>query len=252
MTKQTYTIYFDEAGRGPLAWPLYVWLICPIKKLTKKELEPFCDSKQISESQRNQLFQTIQELQQKWKIIYSPARMTSSEIDTYWMTNSLHCAILRGIINIFNQIFPDNQLNNYLPNPISTKIKTNIKYNDILSYFSNLHSKWINIKLIIDWNRDFWLKKSFPFREIQTVISWDATIKEIWMASILAKVSRDYIMQTLPKKYEKYHFELHKWYGTHQHKELLKQYWPSDIHRKLFLKWIYPEHQFKKELPRSF
>ena len=249
MKNQTFIIYFDEAGRWPLAGPLFVWLVCPTQKLTQKELTPFCDSKQISESRREELFEYIEKLKSEWKIISTPAWMTASEIDRYWMSNALHCAILRGMIQIFSQIFHENKLKNDLPNPLSTKIKTNLKYTDVLNYFSELNSQWIKIKLIMDGNRDFWLKKMFPFREIKTIISWDAKVKEIWMASIIAKVSRDRIMESLPKKYTKYHFEKHKWYGTKEHKELLEKYWPSDIHRKLFLKRVFPNHTINKKLP---
>ena len=252
MNSETYTIYFDEAGRWPLAGPLFVWLICPIKKLSRKELQPFCDSKQISESKREELFSCIENLKSEWKILSTPARMTATEIDRYGMSNALHCAILRWIIQILNQLFPDSTLDNELSNPLSTKIKANLNYNDVLDYFSKLNSQWIHIKLIMDWNRDFWLRKMFPFWNIETIVSWDAKIKEIWMASIIAKVSRDRIMEDLPKKYSKYNFEKHKWYGTKEHKGLLEKHWPSDIHRKLFLKWIFPEHKFSKKLPSKF
>ena len=252
MKKQNYTIYFDEAGRWPLAGPLFVWLVCPITKLTKKELLPFCDSKQISEAKREELFKFIENLKSEWKIISTPARMTATEIDKYGMSNALHLAILRWMIQIFSQLFPGTEINNLLPDPLSIKVKQNLKYTDILNYFSELNSKWINIKLIMDWNRDFGLRKMFPFWGIETIVSWDAKVKEIWMASIIAKVSRDRIMESLPKKYAKYNFTKHKWYGTKEHKELLEKYWPSDIHRKLFLKWIFPDHKFSKKLPDSF
>ena len=78
MENQTYTIYFDEAGRWPLAGPLFVWLVFPVKKLSKKELLPFCDSKQISEAKREELFEYIENLKNEWKIISYPARMTAS------------------------------------------------------------------------------------------------------------------------------------------------------------------------------
>ena len=252
MKKLTYTIYFDEAWRWPLAGPLFVWLICPVTKLTKKELLPFCDSKQISESQREILFKYIEDLKSEWKIISTPARMTASEIDKYGMSNALHLAILRWMIQIFSQLFPEIKIKHRLPNPLSTKIKTNLKYTYVLNYFLELNSKWINIRLIMDWNRDFGLMKMFPFWDIETIVSWDAKVKEIWMASIIAKVSRDRIMESLPKKYVKYNFTKHKWYGTKEHKELLEKYWPSDIHRKLFLKWIFPDHKFSKKLPEKF
>ena len=252
MKNQTYIIYFDEAGRWPLAGPLFVWLVCPIIKLSKKELLPFCDSKQITESKREELFKNIENLKSKWKIVSTSARMTAAEIDKYGMSNALHLAILRWIIQIFNEIFSGIKINNELPNPLSIKVKPNLKYTDVLNYFLELNNKWVKIRLIMDGNRDFGLKKSFPFWNIETIISWDAKVKEIWMASIIAKVSRDRIMESLPKKYAKYNFDKHKWYGTKEHKELLKNYGPSDIHRKLFLKWIFPNHKFSKEIPDKF
>ncbi len=252
MQKHKFTIYFDEAWRWPLAGPLFVWLIYPTEKLSKKELLPFCDSKQISENKREELFEYIEKLRYKWKIILSPSWMTAAEIDKYGMSNALHCAILRWMIQIFNQIFPHTKILNELPNPLATKIKTNLKYTDILNYFWELNSQWVNIKIVMDGNRDFGLKKMFPFWEIETIISWDAKVKEIWMASIVAKVSRDRIMESLPTKYAKYNFKKHKWYWTKEHKELLKKHWPSDIHRKLFLKRIFPKHKISKELPKKF
>ena len=252
INNQTFTIYFDEAWRWPLAGPLFIWLVCPTQRLSKNELLPFCDSKQISESKREDLFEYIKKLDSEWKIISTSARMTAAEIDCYGMNNSLHCAILRWMIEIFNQICPESQIKNNLPNPLSINIKTNLKYTNVLNYFSKLNSKWIKIKLVMDWNRDFGLKNMFPFREIKTIISWDAKVKEIWMASIIAKVSRDHIMENLPKKYAKYNFSKHKWYWTKDHKESIEKYWPSDIHRKLFLKWIFPNHKFSKKLPEKF
>ena len=68
MKKQTFTVYFDEAGRWPLAGPVFVWLVCPIKKLSKEELFSFCDSKQISEQKRENLFTHIEKLKFEWKI----------------------------------------------------------------------------------------------------------------------------------------------------------------------------------------
>lgn len=252
MEKQTFTIYFDEAGRWPLAGPLFVWLVCPIKKLSKKELFPFCDSKTISEKKREELFTYIDNLNSKWKVLSEAARMTAAEIDKYGMSNSLHLAILRWMILIFNQLFPEIKVECKLPNPIFTVIKPKIRYLDILNYFNKLNSKWINIKLVMDWNRDFGLKRMFPFWEIKTIVSWDAKIKEIWIASIVAKVSRDHIMENLPERYAIYNFNRHKWYWTKEHKELIKKYWSSNIHRKLFLKWIFPNHTFSKKLPEKF
>jgi len=252
MKNQKFTVYFDEAGRWPLAGPLFIWLVCPIKRLLNRELTHFCDSKQISEPKREELFKCIEDLESKWKIIFAPVRMTAAEIDKYGMSSALHCGILRWMIQIFSKLFPEIKIKKKLPNPLSTKIKTNLKYTDILNYFLELNSKHVKIKLVMDWNRDFGLKKMFPFWDIETIVSWDAKIKEISMSSIIAKVSRDRIMESLPKKYAKYNFEKHKWYGTKEHKELIKKHWPCNIHRKLFLKRDFPNHKFSKDLPREF
>jgi hypothetical protein len=45
------------------------------------------------------------------------------------------------MIQIFQQLFSDDKFENILPAPLSTKIKTNIKYSDVLNYFSDLNSK---------------------------------------------------------------------------------------------------------------
>lgn len=257
MKNQTFTVYYDEAWRWPLAGPVYIGLICSLSKLTEKTLEPFCDSKKISEERRNQHFDLIKSLENDRKIIAKSARMSAAEIDKYWMTISLHCAILRGLIQVFWELFPNDFLNlrkTTLTNPLSSKIgkKNLIKYSDVLSAFADLNSKWIKIRLIMDWNSDFWLKKSFPFWDIQTVVHWDATIKEISMASIIAKVSRDNVMENLPKKYDKYNFSKHKWYWTKEHTNLINKFWVSDIHRKLFLKHVFPNHKIEKLTPDKF
>jgi ribonuclease HII len=72
------------------------------------------------------------------------------------------------------------------------------------------------------------------------------------MASIIAKVSRDRVMHALPKKYLKYAFNQHKGYGTKLHKEKIIQYGPSNIHRKLFLKRLFPNHKVQRKLPETF
>ena len=104
MQNKTFRIYFDEAWRWPLAGPLFIGLVCPLKKLSKKELEVFCDSKKISEIKREELFLEIEKLQKKWKIIFTPSRVTAAEIDKYWVSNSLHCSILRWMLKIFNDL----------------------------------------------------------------------------------------------------------------------------------------------------
>ncbi|OGY95096.1 MAG: hypothetical protein A2611_00065 [Candidatus Komeilibacteria bacterium RIFOXYD1_FULL_37_29] len=60
--------------------------------------------------------------------------------------------------------------------------------------------------------------------------------QEIAAASIIAKVYRDKLMNSLDKSFPDYAFALHKGYGTKRHYENLKKFGPSPIHRQSFLK----------------
>lgn len=70
----------------------------------------------------------------------------------------------------------------------------------------------------------------------EMVIHGDARSASIAAASILAKVSRDRFMVELAEQYPQYAFEKHKGYPTKLHYQLLRQYGPSPVHRKTFLK----------------
>lgn len=70
-----------------------------------------------------------------------------------------------------------------------------------------------------------------PFR---TFIKGDLAIRAISCASIIAKVTRDRLMDDLAEKYPNYRFEEHKGYGTSLHKKLLKQFGVSEIHRQSY------------------
>ena len=68
----------------------------------------------------------------------------------------------------------------------------------------------------------------------KTIISGDAKVFCIAAASIIAKVSRDFLMSEEAKKYPNYQFAKHKGYGTKLHLELLEKYGPCPIHRRSF------------------
>lgn len=65
-------------------------------------------------------------------------------------------------------------------------------------------------------------------------IKGDERLFTIAAASIIAKVTRDSIMQDMDKLYPGYGFKKHKGYGTKFHLEKLKQYGPCPIHRLSF------------------
>lgn len=67
------------------------------------------------------------------------------------------------------------------------------------------------------------------------IIHGDALSYSIAAASILAKVSRDRIMQEYDKVYPQYLFAKHKGYGTKMHIEAIKEHGSCEIHRKTFI-----------------
>ena len=72
-------------------------------------------------------------------------------------------------------------------------------------------------------------------RDIQKPITGgDAKSASIAAASILAKVTRDRIMEDYHKEYPQYGFAKHKGYGTKYHREMITKYGLSPIHRRTF------------------
>jgi len=67
-----------------------------------------------------------------------------------------------------------------------------------------------------------------------SIISGDAKSKSIAAASILAKVTRDRIMLMYDKAYPQYGFFQHKGYPTKFHREAIKKFGLSIIHRTTF------------------
>ncbi len=66
------------------------------------------------------------------------------------------------------------------------------------------------------------------------IISGDALCCSISAASIIAKVTRDRIMDRYQELYPQYSFSSHRGYPTKQHLDELKNYGPTAIHRKTF------------------
>jgi len=76
-----------------------------------------------------------------------------------------------------------------------------------------------------------------PWNGIQkNIVSGDSKFTSIASASIVAKVSRDNLMEKLEKKYPGYLLSKNKGYGTREHFKIIKQNGITTLHRKSFLK----------------
>lgn len=94
---------------------------------------------------------------------------------------------------------------------------------------------------LIDGN----IARDFPI-PARAVIGGDAISPSIAAASILAKVHRDRLCEELDRAYPQYGIAKHKGYGTKAHMDALRQYGPSPIHRKQFIRFLDKEPHEKQ------
>ena len=237
-------LYFDEAGRGPLAGPVLVGCCVP---LTEFDTSLFKDSKKLSEKKRELAFEKIKELDEKEKIFYSFGYADNKEIDDFWISKAINIASKRAILAVFWKLisFFEKNIDTegdklFYIQKIKLEIEKALKnvyeydFSILISYLGKIEKlHWI----MFDGNVDFWLSKDLWFKVIP-IIKWDDKVVYISIASIVAKVVRDNYMKQISNEYQNYHFEKHKWYGTKLHRELIQKYWPCDLHRISFLKNI--------------
>ena len=74
------------------------------------------------------------------------------------------------------------------------------------------------------------------------IIKGDAKSVSIAAASILAKVTRDHLMEEYDRQFPQYGFAKHKGYGTAAHVAAIREFGPCPIHRRSFLKNILGEN----------
>ncbi len=68
------------------------------------------------------------------------------------------------------------------------------------------------------------------------IIKGDGKSVSIAAASIMAKVTRDHMMEEYERLFPEYGFARHKGYGTAAHIAALKEFGPCPIHRRSFIK----------------
>ena len=74
------------------------------------------------------------------------------------------------------------------------------------------------------------------------IVKGDAKSLSIAAASILAKVTRDHLMEEYDRQFPQYGFAKHKGYGTAAHVAAIREFGPCPIHRRSFLKNILGEN----------
>lgn len=224
MKKPLYIVGIDEVGRGPLAGPVTVCaVLCTAvfyKKLAK--YEGLTDSKKLSEKNREHWFSMAKLMQEEGSIVYAVESVSPKEIDRIGISKAIQKALNKALVTVVQP-----QHKNY---PRFT-----LKGSDTLK--NSLHPAQIaasEIKVLLDGS----LHAPLEFENQETIIKGDQKEKIISLASIIAKVTRDRYMVKIAKKYPKYGLDVHKGYGTKLHRDAIKKYGLSEIHRKSFCKNI--------------
>jgi ribonuclease HII len=85
------------------------------------------------------------------------------------------------------------------------------------------------VKVLVDGN-------ALPKLDVlsEAIVGGDAKVRSISAASIIAKVTRDRMLQQLHDEFPQYGFAAHKGYGTPEHLQALKVHGPCVHHRRHF------------------
>jgi ribonuclease HII len=90
----------------------------------------------------------------------------------------------------------------------------------------------------LDADPDFVLTDGFALRGVRaphlSIKKGDAVTASVAAASVIAKVTRDRIMDRYHRRFPQYGFDHHRGYGTPTHRAAIARYGPSPIHRMSF------------------
>jgi ribonuclease HII len=88
----------DEAGRGPLAGPVAVGVVCVPKGFDIREMLPgVADSKVLTEKKRDEIFEKVKILQQQKMLQYTVVFASAHTIDTKGITHAVQDSVYTGV-----------------------------------------------------------------------------------------------------------------------------------------------------------
>lgn len=219
LRSKRFIVGVDEAGRGALAGPVVAAAMCVSDKFYAdkqllKAIEKLDDSKKLDHNLRAELFEKFSNLKKNGIIDFEAQSASVAEVESLNILGATKLAMRRALdaVNARNSL---NLASSSAPATLFGEGGGDISRAEVLID---------GIKL-----------KNFPYRHI-AVVKGDAQSLAIAAASIIAKVTRDTLMEDLAQKYPRYGFEIHKGYGTPAHLQNILIYGASEIHRPSFLK----------------
>ena len=191
----TWLCGIDEAGRGPLAGPVFAAAV--VLGENGRKITGLGDSKKLSAARRDALALLIKAQAQTWAI----ASATAIEVDQLNILQATMLAMFRAVEQLTET---DASMSRHIVID-GTQIPRSLK----------LWAASRNITLIAQPRAD-------------------ADVQEVSAASILAKTARDAYMLDVHLRFPHYGFAAHKGYGTAAHMTALNQHGPCDEHRRSF------------------
>ena len=186
----------DEAGRGCLAGSVYAAAVILPPDYHNDALN---DSKQLTDRRRKQLREVIERDAVAWAV----GIVTPEEIDHINILNASILAMHRALDQLTVRpeaiIVDGNRFKPYYP-PVSQPLPD---------------------------------AKPSPLPHT-TIVKGDGKYLSIAAASILAKTYRDDYMDQLAQQYPQYDWLSNKGYPTRKHREAIRQYGITPLHRKTF------------------
>ena len=200
----------DEVGKGSWAGPLVVGIAMLSREMVFSD-EPAVllggvrDSKQLSEMQREEMFDHVAANCLRWSI----GAASALECDQLGMVAAQRLATARGFAALAGASVDVASVDGRWDFVASV---------DVASVDA----------AIVDGRWDFVAPHA---REVMLEVKADADCVSVAAASVLAKVSRDRMMRTLAGDYPQWHFDTNKGYPCPKHRAALQGYGPSAIHR---------------------
>jgi ribonuclease HII len=211
----------DEAGRGALAGPVVAGAVL----VTKEFLEGrwavtrggrVNDSKQLTPEQRAEIFADIEQLVLAGQVHATFGEASVGEIEALNILGATKLAMRRALENI------------YPPSAFAKQVEP-----DLFSSVEEVRGfqPQVSCRILVDGLalRGF----IYPHTGI---VRGDARSLGVAMASIVAKVTRDRMMERLETQYPGYGFAQHKGYGTDEHCAAIIRLGRCPIHREMFLR----------------
>jgi ribonuclease HII len=211
----------DEAGRGALAGPVVAGAVL----VTKEFLEGrwavarggrVNDSKQLTAGQRAEIFADIEKLVLAGEVRATSGEASVAEIEELNILGATRLAMRRALEGIY---------------PASAFAKRVDP--DLFSSPEEVRAfqPQVSCRILVDGLA----LRGFIYPHT-SIVRGDARSFCVAMASIVAKVTRDRIMEQLETRFPGYGFAQHKGYGTDEHRDAVLRLGRCQAHRGVFLR----------------